>query len=586
MSRLGGLAAGCLCLASPCAAAEPAVAPSPAVAPEPDRQPPPEPSLQSTPGGSGLAVRPDGFGFKSARDLQGLFNVVAGRTHRVDALRSFFGLSGAGVLVGVFEVQGRVLADHEAFGDRVTLGDAYPTPSAHATHVAGTVAADPPATGDPRKLLARGMAPAARVVAYEAGAGFEQEMTGADAAMVASNHSYGPVIAWEGAHPSRCAAATNPPTPKPAECASWNGITIDVEDRDFGKYTAASRLFDRLARQRERTTMFIAAGNDRNDAPPAPFTGWHIDGGQWRDAAHRFADGWDRGGYDTVAGGQASAKNTVTIGAIVDVEDGITPARIAPAAFSGWGPTDDGRIKPDLVANGLWLYSTSYRDNAGTPDRAFYQQMPGTSMAAPVATGVAALLNELARRERGSTLTSDELKAVLIHTAVSPTPGPNYRTGWGAIDAMEAGNVVAGRLRGSSLRRERLGTSPFEQRLTGRARTGVKVTLVWLDPPALANTGGVDEASTALVNDLDLELVAPDGTVHAPWALDPAEPANPARRCAYTAQAPACPANRRDTVEQIDVAAAEVAAGRWTVRVRGPTAAQGQTFALVVSGLD
>lgn len=61
------------------------------------------------------------------------------------------------------------------------------------------------------------------------------------------------------------------------------------------------------------------------------------------------------------------------------------PGDVVASDFTSWGPADDGRIKPDIVADGDWLYST---DDDNDND---YQWLGGTSMSTPAASGSAAL---------------------------------------------------------------------------------------------------------------------------------------------------------------------------------------------------
>src|SRR5690606_6961813 len=64
-------------------------------------------------------------------------------------------------------------------------------------------------------------------------------------------------------------------------------------------------------------------------------------------------------GYDIIAT-TANAKNILTVGAVYGIPYGANkPEDIKIASFSSWGPTDDGRIKPDLVADGVGITSTS-----------------------------------------------------------------------------------------------------------------------------------------------------------------------------------------------------------------------------------
>ena len=67
--------------------------------------------------------------------------------------------------------------------------------------------------------------------------------------------------------------------------------------------------------------------------------------------AYREPDG-GTDGYDCI-GNRGVAKNILTVGAVKDIPAGYsTPADVIIEDYSGWGPTDDGRIKPDIVANG------------------------------------------------------------------------------------------------------------------------------------------------------------------------------------------------------------------------------------------
>ena len=119
------------------------------------------------------------------------------------------------------------------------------------------------------------------------------------------------------------------------------------------------------------------------------------------------------------------AKNVITVGAVNDAVSGgqRDPAAASMSSFSGWGPVDDGRVKPDLVANGVGLYST---DSGNDND---YRTMSGTSMASPNAAGTAALLVDLYRdRSGGSFPLAASLKALLIHSRQRPRPA-DHRSG-------------------------------------------------------------------------------------------------------------------------------------------------------------
>lgn len=108
------------------------------------------------------------------------------------------------------------------------------------------------------------------------------------------------------------------------------------------------------------------------------------------------------------------------------------------STFSSWGPTDDGRIKPDLVANGVSVYSST-----ASSDSSYDGTYSGTSMATPNAAGSAALLQQLYANTFGQRPRASLLKALLIHTADDlGNPGPDYKFGWGLINLKAAADIV------------------------------------------------------------------------------------------------------------------------------------------------
>lgn len=106
------------------------------------------------------------------------------------------------------------------------------------------------------------------------------------------------------------------------------------------------------------------------------------------------------------------------------------------AGFSSTGPTNDGRIKPDLVAPGVGIY------HATTSGASSYSYSQGTSMSTPLAAGCAALLLSL-RPE----LTPIQVRDILRGTALPadsarfPTR-PNNFVGWGLVNVLEAALAV------------------------------------------------------------------------------------------------------------------------------------------------
>ena len=95
----------------------------------------------------------------------------------------------------------------------------------------------------------------------------------------------------------------------------------------------------------------------------------------------------------------------------------------------------------------------------------------------------------------------------------------------------------------------------------------IQVSIVWNDPAALPL------ATVTLINDLDIELIAPDFTVHQAWVLDPDTPEAAATRGA----------NILDVIEQVRVS--NPVKGTWTIRVTGTDVPSGpQPFAIAYRG--
>jgi photosystem II stability/assembly factor-like uncharacterized protein len=371
----------------------------------------------------------------------------------------------------------------------------------------------------------------------------------------------------------------------------WFGGVNEAEDAKFGKYGAEPRQLDGILHANPRLISVVAAGNELCYVPrsqPVEHWAWMPPDagpgqGHWEKSTRkrmpaRKPDQSIDGGFDTITGLGVS-KNAICVGAIEQLVAPTQPQAIAD--FSSWGPTDDGRIKPDLVAPGKTVY---VKDSNGV-----LKAVDGTSFAAPIVAGLSALLIEFFEKSFNRPPTSAEIKALLIHSARHQgTPAPDPKFGWGLVDAVGAADVIAGaedagrRFFYGEIREGE--TNPYTYvRPDGRSRR-IRVTLVWTDPPAPENKGPLNDPTPALRNDLDVELEAPDGTVFYPYSLDRRNPLN-----AATITGP----NRVDNVEVIDAYRREVEDadsqwGEWKVRVRANRLGDGtsQKFALIVSSVS
>ncbi len=326
-------------------------------------------------------------------------------THNIDAADSVstdelwpggstgLNIDGAGMTVGEWD-GGAVFASHPDLFGRVTQVDGATSLSNHATHVAGTLIG----AGAWLDPTAKGMAPSAHLDAHDWTNDTSEMATAAAGGMLISNHSYGIATGW------LYLGDAEPDT------WWWIGGSNpgDVEDMNFGYYDTESQTWDQIARDAPYYLIVKAAGNDRWETGPDLCNGGNrtcIDYtvvNQDGDALFfsdlpRTAD-CTPGGYDCLPT-HSTAKNILTVGAVDDLAGGYSPATgpssVTMAAFSGWGPTDDGRVKPDVVGNGMWLQSTW----GALP---FYAASLGTSMASPNVTGSLLLLQQHYENLHGS----------------------------------------------------------------------------------------------------------------------------------------------------------------------------------------
>ncbi|MGH8940561.1 MAG: S8 family serine peptidase, partial [Actinomycetes bacterium] len=237
-------------------------------------------------------------------------------------------------------------------------------------------------------------------------------------------------------------------------------------------------------------------------------------------------------GYGTISA-EGSAKNVITVGAAESVRpsgtDGCgTPDAGADSArdivdFSSRGPTDDGRLKPDLVAPGTHVtgaspqhvgYTGSDTCNPVFAGSTFYSLLSGTSQAAPQVSGAAALVRHWYKRTRGVDPSPALTKALLINTASdlaggqngkgdTIAGGPNTDQGWGRVDLGNTFDSTA-RVFHDQEAADTLGSTGQSRLHTFKVQDEskpVKVTLVWTDAPG-------PPTGNALVNDLDLNVDA------------------------------------------------------------------------------
>ena len=484
-----------------------------------------------------------------------------------------YNLDGTGLLLGVWD-SGSVRSTHQCFNQgptsRVNVRDGASS-SDHGTHVGGTMAAFGV------QANAKGMANQAILESYD-WTSDTSEMTAAGASGIGqfgskiylSNHSYGYSYGWQY---------------DGGWVYSGTGSNQDAYDADYGKYSSTARNLDNVAFNSPYYLIFWAAGNENNDGPNNGNT-VTINGTSdivYDSSIHPPNDGDYRNGFETV-GGHGVAKNLITIGA---ANDAVTsgqrdPLKATKIGFSCTGPVDDGRIKPDLMANGASLYSTRHSSDTA------YGNKSGTSMASPNATGSAALLVELYRDLFGSSaaMRASTLKGLLIHTATDlGNPGPDYKNGWGLINVKGAADHIQ---RESDLPllegivEDELSTSDSSQTVRFRwdGSSPIRATLCWTDP-AGASESSHDNRTPDLVNDLNLKLIAPDGAEFFPFVM----PFVGTWTVASMNENATTGVNNTDNVEMVHIPSPGQA-GIWTAEIThtGSLTDGVQEFGLLVSG--
>ena len=481
----------------------------------------------------GIPVRVDGVGNKVSilHDIRGeepLYRTTQNRDAAISSGANLlypapYNLGGAGVKVGVWDA-GRVRNTHQEFNtNRVVNRNATAPLDDHATHVAGTVGASG------FTASAKGMAPSVAIDSWDWSSDYA-EMTSSGAATVSgdttkiplSNHSYG----------------------------------YDAGTAEMGVYNDESVETDQLAVAMPYYLICWAAGNEQ-DLLTA------------------------KGGFQSITYNGLS-KNILTVGAINDaISGGVrSPSAGTMSDFSSWGPSDDGRIKPDVVANGTTVNSPIDTSNTA------YASYSGTSMAAPSATGSAALLAQLYAREfAGQRMRSSMLKGLLTHTADDlGNAGPDYKFGWGLINVKAAADVIMAHK--ASLAAPKMIEDTLTAAVSSRTHTfqwdgvsPIRVTLCWTDPVGTAQAD--NSRNPNLRHNLDLTVTTPGSTLLRPYVMPFVGNWSDAAMNSVATTGK----NNVDNVEQVYVSAPNQA-GTYTVTVSrdGALTTSSQVYSLIVTG--
>ena len=394
-------------------------------------------------------------------------NAVAGAIVGVPEIRnSSLGLDGSGEKITFTDtgidrdhpdIAGRIAGVYTQYGLDNSAKDSN---GGHGTHVAITLAGD--GSGD---SSAEGIAPEAYIVAYA----LEHDPTGIFG-RIGSIYDMLNHAEQEGSR-----VAIN----------AWglNG--------NYGAYTADSRSVDVFVHDNPEFLPIFSAGDDSSQ-------------------------------NSSMVMAPSTAKNVLSVAASTTSPSG------SVANFSSQGPSLDGRVKPDLVAPGVAICSGRAEEAAipvgtscglGTHANGnnMYMSLSGSSQATAVAGGSVSLIREFIREDLGiSTPTAALLKAASINGAVDlGTPDiPNSQEGWGQISV--SGSVMPeynGNLLTTYHDNSRTLSAGFSTlyQFDLDPTSGIEITLAWTD---IAGSANAPQGEPRLVNDLDLKLTAPDGTVY------------------------------------------------------------------------
>lgn len=441
-------------------------------------------------------------------------NVGAALTTRANRLNTGgslgLTLDGQGMTIGIWD-GGKVRNTHALLTGRVTQVDNATELSLHATHVAGTMMG-----GANASATAKGMASQALLRAYDWTSDENEVINAAANGLLISNHSYGS-------------------DPDSVPVSMW------------GRYNGEASAFDEIMFNAPYYQFVNSAGNSRN-------SGYNP----------------DKDGYDLLSG-KSNSKNGIIVAAVNQVSNYTGPSSVTMSSFSSWGPTDDGRIKPDICGKGV-----NVRSSTSTSDTS-YQQLSGTSMSSPNVAGTLLLLQQHAKNVKGFFMRAATLRGLTLHTAdeAGSDPGPDYRFGWGLMNAEKAAVLISKEGAESYIQENDLlqnNTYSFDVKPFNTTQP-IVASICWTDPAGATVFGAVDNPTPALVNDLDLRLIQ-GSQVSYPWKLNPAVVDDPATKGD----------NKVDNIEKIELSNPS---GTYTITVshKGNLANAHQNYSLIISNV-
>ncbi len=431
-------------------------------------------------------------------------------------------IQGQGMTPAVWD-GGTISDSHQEFmvsgASKVSVMDGG-TSDDHATHVGGTIAAQ----GIVSTL--KGIAFNANLKSYQWTDDLTEMLNEASSGLLVSNHSYA--------------------------FGSLSSLWF------YGAYDSRARQIDNMCYNNPYYLPVVSAGNSRNETTTPGST----------QIANKF-------GYDMIFG-QGNAKNVMTVAAVNQVSTYVDPSSVVMSSFSSYGPSDDGRIKPDISMKGVNVRSTTGTTNTSN---AIYS---GTSMASPGVTGVVTLLQQYHNQLYSTYMKAATVKGVILHTADESGnyDGPDYEFGWGLINAESAAKTIRDKnlnTNGSLIEELNLTSGTTNTKvITSTSSLPLKISISWTDPNYPSNNNGTtDPATKYLVNDLDIKVTSSTGTIYYPWKMPGmSAPWDPATNNST---------NDVDNFERVDI---PNPVGSYTISVtnKGTLTNGNQNYTLIVTG--
>lgn len=459
------------------------------------------------------------FGSDGAPLFYDTYNAMINKIDNSDALYtrgiSSLNLSGFGMKVGIWD-SGIARMTHQEFEQRIQrLDDAVQ--DNHATMVTGAI------ISSGIKQNAKGVAFMADVIGYDWHRDKLEATKAIANGLLLSNHSYGL-------------------------------RTQNLNDWYFGAYIKMSQDWDKIMFNAPYYLMVTAAGNAQNLA---------------HNAQPNFGKTSDS--FDLLTGFATSKNGLVVAGALAEVDytNELIDGKVT--SYSSFGPTDDGRIKPDLAGEGALINTTS--SNSDTS----YDTFLGTSLAAPGVTGSLLLLQEYHEQLYTKYMKAATLKGLVLHTAYDvQKAGPDYKLGWGVINTKNAAETIKNKDFRTLILEENLAQNQeisLNIKATGEAPLIASIS--WTDAIGeYINQGVLNETTPALTNDLDIRITKNETTFY-PWKLNPDQATDAAEQGD----------NKVDPFERIDI---PDAIGDYTLTIshKGNLSNGSQNFSLIVSGVQ